>query len=87
MVAVDSVRNPLFTPQEGADFLRIHYQTMHKLIKRKEIKTVKVGSRDRISAEALMEYLQRSNAPVPTFPLVALKATNDRERLHAEHGL
>ena len=47
-----------YTPEEVANILRISKHTVYELIKRKELKSKKIGRVYRISEEALREFTE-----------------------------
>lgn len=48
---------PLYTILETADYLKLHPQTVRKMIRRGELKTTAVGMRVRIKASDIRAYL------------------------------
>lgn len=47
----------LLTPQEAAEMLGVHKNTIYNLCKTKEIPSFKFGNRRRIRTQALMDYI------------------------------
>ena len=52
----------LFTPEEAARFLRVGRHRIFDLIRRRELRSVKVGNSRRISARALTDYVTHLEA-------------------------
>lgn len=53
-----------YTVEEVAEILSVHWQTVHALIKRGELKAIKVGKRYRISDEDLKKYIESKTVVV-----------------------
>ena len=51
--------NGLLSIKEAAELAKVHRETISRLIRRGEIKTVKIGSLYRIRREDFEEYLNR----------------------------
>ena len=49
----------LMTIKEAADFLKMHYQTVWKKVKNKEIPASKIGQDWRIMKSDLIEYIKK----------------------------
>ena len=49
----------LFTPEQVAQFLQLHPMTILRMIKKKEIKAMRIGRVYRIMKEDLDDYLKR----------------------------
>ncbi|MGP4072753.1 helix-turn-helix domain-containing protein [Piscibacillus sp. B03] len=47
------------TPQEVADLLGVHKNTVYNLCKSKELPSFKIGNNRRIRADALIEYIDK----------------------------
>lgn len=47
----------VFTPQEAADYLRIHTRTLRRLVKARKIKGVKVGGQFRFHRVMLEKFM------------------------------
>ncbi len=48
---------PIMTPNEVAQYLRIHYTTLYRLIRRGEIPAFKVGSDYRFRRDAIEKWV------------------------------
>lgn len=46
------------TVEEVSEILKVHWQTVHSLIKKGELKAIKVGKRYRISEADLKSYIK-----------------------------
>ena len=49
----------LYTVQEVADYLRIHFRTVYPMIRSGKLRAVKMGKYWRIPESALREFLER----------------------------
>lgn len=48
----------IFTVQEAAEYLTVSTKTVYKLIQNEELKSLKIGSRYKISAKDLSQYVE-----------------------------
>lgn len=48
----------LLSPQEAAEFLGVHKNTIYSLCKSKELPSFKIGNNRRIRTDALMEWIE-----------------------------
>jgi excisionase family DNA binding protein len=84
-MAIKSNLSPHFTADEVARRLRVSIDTIHRLLKRKKLRGLRVGNRWRISYDDLRSFeegqLRRpprpSNMPVPNPELVADTLSED----------
>lgn len=53
-------RDSLLTIQEAADFLRVHYNTVYRRVRRGEIPASQIGTEWRIQKKDLLRYLERT---------------------------
>jgi len=54
---------PIMTPYEVADYLRIHYTTLYKMIRRGEIPVFKMGSDYRFRRDELEKWIADKQRP------------------------
>ncbi len=62
-----------FEVRDLANFLRCHPGTIYRLLRRRELTGVKVGSRWRVGLKRVDEWLRRQDAPARRDVLRALK--------------
>ena len=55
----------LYTVQEVADTLRVHARTVYTLIKRQEIKAIRIGTQWRVPESALFEFIEKGGWAAP----------------------
>lgn len=48
----------IFTVQEAAEYLTVSTKTVYKLIQNEELKSLKIGSRYKIAAKDLSQYVE-----------------------------
>ena len=60
MSKTQAAPEPLLTPQEVADILKLNVQTVRRLLRNGEIPHHKVGGSYRVSQSQLEEYLART---------------------------
>ncbi len=51
--------SPIMTPNELAEYLHIHYSTLHRLIRRGEIPSFKIGSNYRFRLDSVEEWIAK----------------------------
>lgn len=52
------MKNPVMTIEEVAEYLKVHSQTVYKMVREGQIKAVKVGRGWRVHKETLDNYLK-----------------------------
>lgn len=55
-------RNKLYTLQEVADFLRLHPQSIYKLVRSKQLKSIKMIKEWRILGKDVLDFLKSKTA-------------------------
>lgn len=55
----------LYTVQEVADSLRVHARTVYTLIRREEIKAIRIGTQWRVPEQSLFEFIEKGGWAAP----------------------
>lgn len=71
MEAPETAMEPRLSPQEVADIWGVDYQTINRLLKTGRLKGFKVGSKWRISREAMLAYEEENRRKVAAPPPAA----------------
>jgi excisionase family DNA binding protein len=69
----------VFSPEEAADYLGIHPQTVYKLLRNGELPGKKIGQLWRISKNSLTAYLEDGQTGSKVIPAQPLKANENDE--------
>lgn len=60
----DKDREDLYTIQQAAEYLKVHYQTIRNFIRKKQIKSIKIGRNVRIPASELQKLISHKIEPL-----------------------
>ena len=55
------MQNGLYTLEEVAEHLKVSLQTVRRLVRANRLKTIRVGRQQRVTADALREFLRQSS--------------------------
>jgi putative molybdopterin biosynthesis protein len=58
-----AARRPIMTTMEVADYLRVHYTTLYRLIRRGEIPCFKVGRDHRFRRDEIEQWIAEKQRP------------------------